>query len=147
METLKTYKFYDKDGRRLAIFGKFVPNHPHGGSPTLHITVIPCSKKDQFSIKIARQMYDALDSGRIIGEVPVHSYYSVPAIDGSYKAEFLKFCNVNFFKKEIGTVDIVHGEDILLSVKSKTSIGKAFQYVEAEILRKKKYYSTKLTDY
>ena len=43
---LQTYKFYDFQGRRLAIF------YEEG-----IITVIPCSKKDQFSIKKAKELY------------------------------------------------------------------------------------------
>lgn len=140
METLKTYKFYDKDGRRLAIFGKYVPNHPHGGNPTLHITVIPCSRKDQFSVKVANQMYNAIDSGMIIGEVPVHSYFSVPVLDGKHKAEFLKFCNINYYKMVIGSHPLVYSCDILLSAKPKSSAGKVFQYVETVILKKKVYH-------
>ena len=140
METLMTYKFYDQDGRRLAIFGKYVPKHPHGGNPLLHITVIPCSKKDQFSVKVAKRMYDEINDGKVYEELPVHSYFSTNVKNGKYKAEFLKFCNINFYKKVVGTVGVVHSGDILLSAKTKQSDGKIFSYVETVVLKKKKYH-------
>lgn len=55
---LQTYKFYDDKGRRLAIF------YENG-----IITVIPCSKKDHFSIKKAKELYEGTCNSAIKYEV------------------------------------------------------------------------------
>jgi hypothetical protein len=47
-----TYKFYDSKNRRLAIFGyEYEPNR-------YAIKVITCSKKDVFSKRVAKQLFE-----------------------------------------------------------------------------------------
>lgn len=142
MEILKTYKFYNKDGRRLAIFGKFLEDTLFGGTPTLQVVVIPCSKRDQFSKKIARRLYDEIDNGIVYEEVPSHGSFNVPVLCGSHKAEFLKFCNTHFYKKVVGAQNILGKQDIVLAARVKKScniFGHCMTYVETEVLKKKIY--------
>jgi hypothetical protein len=142
MEILKTYKFYNKDGRRLAIFGKFLEGSLFSDSPTLQVVIIPCSKRDQFSKKVANRLYGEIDNGEVYGEIPAHGSYNVPVLNGSHKAEFLKFCNVHFYKKMIGAELMVGKQDIVLNARVKKScniFGHCMTYVETEVLKKKIY--------
>jgi hypothetical protein len=52
-----TFKYYDKKGRRLAVFCRFI-------SPTeAELFTLTCSEEDQFQRKYARQVYEAYLKG------------------------------------------------------------------------------------
>ena len=71
-----TYKFYDGDGRRLAIFyqdGK--------------LTIIPCNKKDQFSTKKAKELF-----------LKEEAYKETFNIEFKTQMEFQKWCEQTFSK-------------------------------------------------
>lgn len=100
-ETLITYKFYDEQGRRVAIFG--TPKNPD----SLIITVITCSKKDNFSKKKAKELYNAwknwqyvitaLDGQRV--QIVHPKLVTLTGItEGNYKAAFMVYCNTHFQK-------------------------------------------------
>lgn len=60
-ETAVCYRFYDKKGRRLALFCDFKDE------VTAKLVIIPCSKADQFNKKEALAMYEDIIAGN---EVP-----------------------------------------------------------------------------
>ena len=78
---MQTYKYYLPTGERLGIF------YESG-----IVTVIPCSKKDQFSNKEAKFLYKDMISKDII-----LNYKQFEIVIGSQK-EFLEWCN-NHYKR------------------------------------------------
>jgi hypothetical protein len=93
METiLRTYKFYDIKGRRLAIFGRAPLN------VKLETFVLTCSKKDFFSKKKARQVYDDY----LAGNLDVEKYHPVimrmPVVDDDPGRTFMNFCENSYLK-------------------------------------------------
>lgn len=47
---MRTFKFHDNEGRRLALFGEVQGDH-------LEIFILACSEKDQFNKEVARSIY------------------------------------------------------------------------------------------
>lgn len=80
---LKTYQFFDKKGRRTAIFGEVEQGW-------LKVTVIPCSVKDQFKKEKANELFK---EGKGMKE---GLQTQIPVENGKYKATFLKWCNENY---------------------------------------------------
>lgn len=58
---LATYRYYDSKGRRLSIFGKESIKAPG----FLEIVKIPCSFKDIFKKKVARDIYQQIEKGEV----------------------------------------------------------------------------------
>ena len=84
----KTYKFYDKRGRRLAIFGK------QEGTTTMNVVVIPCSTTEKnFSKKRANELYENL----LKGEKVAHEAYSVLIVDNKPGQSLINWCRKNFY--------------------------------------------------
>lgn len=94
---LVTYRFFDEKGRRLSIFSRWMKKRS-----VLIITVITCSKKDQFSKQYARDLFEEWRNpiGKPYpGEVhPIQ--LSLPIENNKPKYTFLKWCKENYFKKE-----------------------------------------------
>ena len=80
----KTYKFFNEKGRRMSIFAK-----PESGG--IEITVIPCSRHDQFCKAKARELYQE-------GKCHMEIFHA----DGNCFADFIKWCN-NKYNKLITT--------------------------------------------
>lgn len=103
----RTFRFYDEKGRRLSIFA--VPSSFHMPLPDddsvelgklvdgLTIYVFTCSKKDTFSKKKARQLYeDYITTPET--ELSHPEIYIIPIQDNKPKWSFLIWCRENFFK-------------------------------------------------
>lgn len=89
--TLKTYKFYTKAGRRLAIFGQ--PKE----DDTMLIVVIPCSLDEKsFIKKKANKLYlDLLDDTHT--EKVNHEAFNIPIVDGKPGQSLIKWCRKNYY--------------------------------------------------
>ena len=81
---MQTYKFYLPTGERLAIFYE-----------NRTITVIPCSKNDQFSKKIAKNIFNEIGINRIITDK--YNYFTFDIMIG-YQKQFLEWCDINYKK-------------------------------------------------
>lgn len=94
-----TYAFYDNKGRRLAIF------YDDRGTAT----IIPCSKKDQFSKKVARAFYE--------GEVLPPSAMLIGMTPNMTQREFINYCD-HIFKRLKKKEQVFNDNCIILDVKS-----------------------------
>lgn len=125
-----TYKFYDSRKRRLAIFAiptikvvdaesLFVGNGPI--VDTLHIYVIACSRKDTFSKKKAKALFEEfIDLKRqgFDGGMAHPIELQIDVKDDKPKFTFLRWCEDNYFKYRnlvygIETNVLIKGEEIL----------------------------------
>jgi hypothetical protein len=92
---IQTYRFYDSKNRRLAIF------YDNG-----LITVIPCSKKDHFSIKKARELYD---SDVLCKSAQQYKAENIKDID-----DFIAWCRARY--KKLQTISfVIPGQTIKVS--------------------------------
>lgn len=89
-EPYVTYKFYDERGRRLSIFAEMEEKN-------LHITVYTCSKKDQFSRRVAKHMF--------FNEFPDGhpNEFTIPIKDSKPKWTFINWCRENYYHREGAT--------------------------------------------
>jgi hypothetical protein len=89
---------YDTRGRRLAIFGQIEER----GSNKMMITILTCSKKDQFSRKIAHGIYKLSRNLTVVnyhGLTPHPEEFEIILENPSTpKKEFLKFVNENYYR-------------------------------------------------
>lgn len=83
--TYTTYQFFNKKNNRLAIFGETIGSN-------ITITIIPCSTKDHFSKKKARQLYQDIKDGKTV-------YYETHVCKGLDHKDFMRWCRNNFYKK------------------------------------------------
>lgn len=67
-KVFKTYKFYDKNGRRLSIFGE-------EEGDTIAITVFTCNKDDRFEKSKAVEHYNKRDIKSFNYNIPLESEY------------------------------------------------------------------------
>jgi hypothetical protein len=91
---LRTYKFYDAEGRRLAIFGKLLDAN------SLEIYALTCSKHDQFSKKFAAKAYDSYFSfvEATIGRPDV---VTIPISANDLPMDkFIHWCETVYFKRK-----------------------------------------------
>jgi len=100
-----TYKFYDERGRRLSIFALPLPDN------CLKITVLVCSKKDRFSRKVARKIFEeiALSKNELVSFPPLHKTARTTVIkveDGKLRKGFIEWCRKNFAFEGIGELKI-----------------------------------------
>lgn len=96
---LKTYKFYDKRGRRLAIFGD------QTGRTTMNITIIPCSKQEvNFSKKVANQLYNDIQEGKKV----VHGFTTIEVDEQKPGQSFLKWCRENYYVEVTMVAEIIY---------------------------------------
>lgn len=92
---MKTYKFVDEKGRRLAIFGSLE-------GKLLKIHVIKCSVNDQFSKKVAREAYASV----LKGETTYHpDVFLIPAGDNPYST-MLKWARDKYYIKFTQSFDM-----------------------------------------
>lgn len=85
-----TYKYYDSKKRRLAIMAR-----PMDLEHT-EITIITCSKQDQFNKKFARMALESFDKTYITFEV--HPQKLIIAHFGDFKRTFFDWANRTYFK-------------------------------------------------
>lgn len=81
MEQLATYKFFDQQGRRMAIFAR------EYNSSSLLIVAIPCSRKDAFSKKKAKEILKTEINPSVI-----------PTSTGHEKRDFMLWVRKNYQK-------------------------------------------------
>jgi hypothetical protein len=106
IDCFRTYAFYERGKRkprRLAIFGKFIPQA--GVVHLIEITVIPCSTKDAFDKDKAQELYwktqniDKLPEGEKIPTCEV--YMILVPIHNKAKKVFLEHCIRKYLRKLI----------------------------------------------
>lgn len=89
MRTYANFKNHDKKRHRLSIFAE-----DNEEEKILHITVIPCSRDDQFSRKEGRRLYEELKMG---GKV-YHFKYDLK-YESHPKNEFLDHCYYEYYSQ------------------------------------------------
>jgi hypothetical protein len=77
---MQTYKYYLPTGERLAIF--YEPGT---------VTVIPCSKQDQFSKKEAKLLFQKIKSPAVASVKHIREFIVL-----NNQKEFLEWCNNNY---------------------------------------------------
>lgn len=118
--TFITYKFYDEQGRRLAIFGEYLPEYNF-----LEVSVFTCSKKDFFSKKKAKAAYDILcKSVTECNEANFHPMLdSFEVIGTTPQKAFLEYCNdkfcrkFHFIMKSLIVRNVFRNKDAIISTK------------------------------
>lgn len=95
MDYLATFAFYDEKGRRLNIFAEQV-------EAGLKISVITCSKDDQFCKKVGRALYMTWRSGitEVEGKkIDTNPQEFILTLKDSTKPqrEFIQWCRDNFY--------------------------------------------------
>jgi hypothetical protein len=83
--TYVTYKYFNKSNQRLAIFGEVINDN-------MAITIIPCSKKDQFNKKKARELYNKIKEGETV-------HYEAFNFKGTDASDFFRWCKSRYYKK------------------------------------------------
>lgn len=98
MNTIICYKYYDQKGRRLAIMARQL-NETH-----TEITIITCSKLDQFNKKEARQALLNVELGTkpVIKSEEVHPQTVIIAHYGEFRKSFFEWTSDNYYKIEYG---------------------------------------------
>lgn len=90
MTEFSNHRLFDRQGRRLAIFGRVEGN-------MLHMFVLTCSKHDMFSRKLATKVYSSYKNGEDIIYKPL--IYTVPlTVPTQPKNSFLRHCNDTYQK-------------------------------------------------
>lgn len=91
---------YDETGRRLAIFAEVDEEFPG----KLHIFILKCSKKDQFTKALAREIFNIYQTKKDIPVIGMdgleyHPILEVITIDNpaTPKKCFLEWCNKTFY--------------------------------------------------
>ena len=107
-----TYAFYDEKGRRLSIFAKQKDKE-------LEITIITCSKKDQFSKKEAKSLYAQVNWGKTTCKP---QRFTIPIKDDKPKWTFINWCRENYYHKEKATFMfdayvLTKGDEILTGIE------------------------------
>lgn len=104
---LRTYKFYDVNGRRLSVFAQELE------PGLLDIFVLACSKGDQFNKKFAQERYESyllgeynytVKGGKLDRIHPLE--LQVPVIENKPAYTLLKYCKLNFYKKYVEEIII-----------------------------------------
>lgn len=95
MTEFSNHRLFDRQGRRLAIFGRVEDG-------MLEMFVLTCSKHDMFSRKLARKIWNGhLEKKELtIGEVTFKPLiYSIPlTLPSQPKNSFLRHCNDTYQK-------------------------------------------------
>lgn len=101
-DILITYAFYDKQGRRCAIFGLPIAQVGEFDKRTtivangLMIYVIPCSKKDTFSKWVAKDLFAGRHIESVAKSMQVFTLTGIT--DEKFKAAFMNWCKANYQK-------------------------------------------------
>lgn len=78
------FKFYLKDKRRIAAFAEKIDDK-------LFITVIPCSRKDQFIKRKARELYEVSNKDNRV---------CIDIVDDKPMKTFISFLYENYYKRK-----------------------------------------------
>lgn len=127
MKTYNTFKYYDKSGRRLAIFCQIE-------NGIMNITTFPCSKSDTFSKKRAWEIYQnekvEFDVSYKIENINgVYTRVKTPGVfkevikenftvKGEYSEDFIRWCNLNFAKRKTVVLEFDSNVE-LVSIKKR----------------------------
>lgn len=98
-EILITYKFYDEQGRRVAIFG--IPTSSDikkAENNSLRIVIITCSKKDNFCKETAKRHFKAYLTNDPSIEAHPKEVVLTGITDGNFKSAFMLYCKTHFQK-------------------------------------------------
>ena len=91
MRTFVSFQYYDQKGRRLTICGDVVDSN-------LQITVITCSKNDQFVRRTGKELFAQIKAGSI--QSKVGQTFNIPLEKDDVPGKlFNQFCHESFFKK------------------------------------------------
>lgn len=90
MTQFATYAFYDKKGRRLSVFCRFL------NALEAEIVTITCSKSDQFSKKISRAMYAEYISGEPFTFKPTTKIVAIKLEEGE-QTTLINYCQANYY--------------------------------------------------
>jgi CMP-2-keto-3-deoxyoctulosonic acid synthetase len=89
---------YDTRGRRLAIFGRQLEDSPD----KMEIFILTCSKKDQFSRKVANGIYKLSQNATIVNYQGLKPHPEVFTINihnvATPKKEFINYVNANYYR-------------------------------------------------
>ncbi len=94
MENYSTYKFYDGKLRRLSIFAR-------SNGTQLEVFVLTCSKQDEFSKKLAREVYENyLNTGETtFDKMEYHpDIYILPINDNKPKWSLIMHCREKYWR-------------------------------------------------
>lgn len=109
-------KRYDNNGRRVAIFGKKLEGENVG---KLAISIIRCSRKDQFSKKFARAEYESYtDNGTCVECHPEAMVINMKEADKP-KYSFQWWINDNFYRKHIDRIEYDKPATVILRKKER----------------------------
>lgn len=125
-----TYQFYDEKGRRLSIFSRLKGER-------MEILVFTCSKKDTFSKKKARDLYNEFG-----GEKTEYSskpkFVYIPIENDKPKFTFLKWCRENFYQKhKFVNIFVKADGQAIIPIKQRMTLGEDKITFETQILFKK----------
>ena len=90
----KTFKYYDDNGRRLSIMGEIIKS-PIGD--LILMTVIRCSKEDNFNKTVAIEIYTAIKEGRYFD----YSEVTISILDNKPGKSFIDWCESNLYKEKL----------------------------------------------
>ncbi len=119
-----TYQYYDDQGRRLSISGEVKSGN------VLEVTVVTCTRKDQFNRSFGRQALSSLRSSDnvTINEDLIHPYRDDVIFSGEMKprSAFFAYCNANYRKKYtipvISTMEILMSRDEFIEMKNSMEV-------------------------
>lgn len=99
-----TFKYFDKKGRRLSVFCRYV-------SPLeAEMFTLTCSHSDPFKKKTAREYYESYINGNKKGN-PTIELVTIQPEEREIKC-LLRYCRDKFYKKELEYVGELHGVEI-----------------------------------
>ncbi len=114
-----TYKYYDKKGRRLAVFCRYV-------SPTeAEIVTFTCSKEDKFVKKFAQKEYQAFinENYRELTTKPVTVSVQIKSEQRELQT-LINYCNEHYYTFAVISVDVA----VLMNIKELEKILKQELY-------------------
>jgi hypothetical protein len=146
-EILRTYKFYDNNGRRLGIFA--IPEKrgtAEDSSDVLKLYIITCAKKDSFNKKKAVELFETYRKYEAIGELngtykelksdfqcsPDVTY--LPIEQGKFKSSLNNFLNNIYRKRYLAEIGIPGEARISAIRKDYNILGQLTTFVEIESL-------------
>jgi len=113
-----TYKYYTSKQQRLALLATEIIKEE---IPYMEITVLKCSKKDEFKKSFARQalkLLQSCDTVRLYGEL-LHPERIIIPITSNFRKDFFNWADTTYFKiKEdslkFNTLELQRGFDRII---------------------------------
>lgn len=109
-----TYKYYDKKGRRLAVFCRFID------ADTAELITFVCSKEDQFKKAFAIEQYNKYVDGLPLSSKPIVEKVEIQPEESEIKL-LIRYCREKYYtfgyepiKVEIGVLYGFSKETIIL---------------------------------